>query len=123
LGLQAIRAKGGITFAQELESAKFSEMPSRAIGLGVVDFALTPAGVARQLALLYDKTMPTAGIRPEQRQLEPEQASLAASEIGRTDPELIQIFQLLRHACGFDFTHYKHSTIRRRIRRRMAMQG
>jgi two-component system, chemotaxis family, CheB/CheR fusion protein len=47
LGLQAIKAAGGATFAQEVRTAKFDGMPRSAIAAGVVDFVLPPAGIAR----------------------------------------------------------------------------
>ena len=43
-GLRAIKAAGGITFAQNPESAQFRSMPESAIGAGVVDFRLSPGG-------------------------------------------------------------------------------
>ena len=52
LGLQAVKAAGGITFAQERQSAKFDSMPASAIAAGVVDYVLPPAGIARQLAAI-----------------------------------------------------------------------
>ena len=52
LGLEAIKAEGGITFAQEKRSAKFDGMPGSAIAAGAVDFVLPPAGIARQLATM-----------------------------------------------------------------------
>ena len=48
LGLQAIKAEGGITFAQEVKSAKYAGMPESAIAAGVVDFVLTPDQIARR---------------------------------------------------------------------------
>src|ERR1035438_9334036 len=52
LGLQAIKAAGGTTFAQEIRTAKFDGMPKSAIAAGVVDFVLPPAGIARRLAAI-----------------------------------------------------------------------
>src|SRR5687767_6067985 len=37
-GLRAIKASGGITFAQDPESAQFRSMPESAMAAGVVDF-------------------------------------------------------------------------------------
>src|SRR2546429_482545 len=42
LGLAAIKAEGGITFAQDEKSAKFDGMPQNAIAAGCVDFVLIP---------------------------------------------------------------------------------
>ena len=47
-GLLAIKAAGGLTFAQD-ESAKFDSMPKSAITAGAVDFVLSPKGIAEEL--------------------------------------------------------------------------
>lgn len=49
LGLEAIKAEGGITFAQD-ESAKYDSMPRSAIAAGCVDLVLSPENIARELA-------------------------------------------------------------------------
>src|ERR1051326_4992659 len=49
LGLQAIKAMGGVTFAQDDESAKYNAMPRNAISAGNVDFVLPPHGIAHEL--------------------------------------------------------------------------
>ena len=109
LGLQAIKAAGGITFAQEMRTAKFDGMPRSAIAAGVVDFVLPPAGIARQLvAIARDSQVP----------VEPPEATEPPG-----DAELAKILRLVRSATGVDFTHYKHSTLARRIKRRMALRG
>ncbi len=51
LGLKAIQAEGGITFAQD-ETAEFSGMPGHAYDSGYVDFRLSPENIARELAQL-----------------------------------------------------------------------
>jgi two-component system CheB/CheR fusion protein len=42
LGLKAIKEQGGISIAQDLESAGYDGMPQSAINAGVVDFILAP---------------------------------------------------------------------------------
>src|SRR5438477_6233848 len=49
LGLQEIKAAGGITFAQDETTAKFFGMPGSAIGAGCVDFILPVDGIAQEL--------------------------------------------------------------------------
>jgi two-component system CheB/CheR fusion protein len=49
LGLEAIKAEGGITFAQD-DSAKHSSMPRTAVAAGCVDLVLSPAEIAKELA-------------------------------------------------------------------------
>ena len=109
LGLQAIEAAGGTTFAQEMQTAKFDSMPGSAIAAGVVDFVLPPAGIARQLvSIARNSDLP---IKPW-RGAEPAEGT-----------ELNKIFRHLRRATGVDFTYYKHSTLERRIKRRMDLRG
>ena len=77
LGLAEIKAAGGITFAQDKESAKFDGMPHSAIASGFVDFILPPKEIARELArvgchpylvrFLDGRTRP--GGRPEEESL------------------------------------------------------
>lgn len=108
LGVQAIKAAGGITFAQEPETAKYDGMPRSAIASGDVDFVLPPAGIARKLALIAHTPFD---------QIESERTEPAG------DAGLAQIIRLVRNATGVDFSHYKHSTLARRIKRRMALRG
>ena len=49
LGLEAIKAEGGVTFAQD-GSAKYDSMPRNAVAAGCVDYVLPPEGIARELA-------------------------------------------------------------------------
>jgi two-component system, chemotaxis family, CheB/CheR fusion protein len=111
LGLQAIKAQGGITFAQEKGSARFDAMPGSAIAAGGVDFVLPPAGIAGQLVTMASHS--SVALEPEESMEQPD-----AVEV-----ELRKVFRLLRSTIGVDFTHYKQSTIKRRIRRRMALRG
>ena len=109
LGLQAIRAAGGITFAQDARTAKFDGMPKSAIAAGVVDYVLPPAGIAMQLVALGHQAQ--AAVDPQET-AEPSE-----------DAELSRILRLVRTATGVDFTHYRHGTLARRIKRRMALRG
>lgn len=49
MGLTAVRAKGGQTFAQDAASCVVNGMPQRAIDQGVVDHIATPPQIARLL--------------------------------------------------------------------------
>ena len=49
LGLEAIKAEGGITFAQD-DSAKYNSMPRSAVAAGCVDLVLSPTSIAQELA-------------------------------------------------------------------------
>ncbi len=112
LGLQAIKAAGGITFAQSEDSAEYSGMPHSAIATGQVDFVLPPENIASELARIAR--------HPYLRQ-ELLAVSQEALEEGDKNISVNKIFLLLRTRTGIDFTHYKQNTIQRRIRRRMVL--
>ena len=109
LGLRAVKQAGGITFAQNRLTAKSPNMPESAIAAGVVDFELSPVEIARKLAAPGHVSDLLA--RPGE-----------LTEHG-AEAELKKIFRILRSATGVDFTFYKHSTLHRRIKRRMGLRG
>jgi two-component system CheB/CheR fusion protein len=56
IGLEAIKAEGGITFAQD-DSAKYDSMPRSAVAAGCVDFVLSPRHIAEELARIAKHPM------------------------------------------------------------------
>src|ERR1700676_793003 len=52
LGLKAIKDHGGITFAQEVQSAAYDGMPQSAIDANVVDYILSPEKIPGKLLSL-----------------------------------------------------------------------
>ena len=111
LGLQAIKALGGVTFAQDEQSAKYSAMPRSAIAAGNVDFVLPPEAIARELKRIATHVKV---LGPDER---PE-----AEERITPDATLNKIFFLLRNFSRVDFSFYKPGTIKRRITRRMFLR-
>ncbi len=111
LGLQAIKALGGVTFAQDAQSAKYSAMPRSAIAAGNVDFVLPPEAIARELKRIATHVKV---LGPDER---PE-----AEERITPDATLNKIFFLLRNFSRVDFSFYKPGTIKRRITRRMFLR-
>src|SRR3989442_14523 len=110
LGLAAIKAEGGITFAQDEKSAKFDGMPHSAIAAGCVDFVLPPDAIAGELARIRAHPY-----------LAPSSSSRTAELVPDGDPQLKDILHLLRTANEVDFSDYKPATVKRRILRRMAL--
>ena len=55
LGLTAIKAVGGVTFAQAEDTAIFDRMPLSAIAMGHVDFVLPPEQIATELVAIGRK--------------------------------------------------------------------
>ena len=50
LGVEDLKAAGGITLAQDEESAKFAGMPQSAVRSGCIDVVSTPEGIAEEIA-------------------------------------------------------------------------
>lgn len=112
VGMKAIAAGGGITFAQDAASAKYFGMPGSAIAAGAVDFVLPPQEIANRLARLRD--------HPYVRSPRVEKEKISKH---KQEAPIAQLFALLKSSFGVDFSGYKFSTINRRIRRRMALQA
>ncbi|MFU8815856.1 MAG: chemotaxis protein CheB [Pseudomonadales bacterium] len=111
-GLRAIKAAGGITFAQSPDSAQFSSMPESAISAGVTDFRLPPAEIAGKLVrLCRDPYLARANRREVDTESDDDDASVVA------------VLAALRQHTHLDFRAYKRATIGRRIARRMALRG
>jgi len=110
LGLKAIKAEGGITFAQDETSAKYDGMPHSAIASGAVDFILPVGRIASELEHVARHPL-----------LARERAGTAPEATPAAGDSLNRIFMLMRRHSGHDFTYYKTTTIQRRIRRRMVL--
>ena len=108
LGLEEIKAAGGITFAQD-ESAEIDSMPQSAVASGCVDFVLSPEEIAAEIARIAKH--PYVAPSPES---EPEKEAPGTADH-------IKIAELINQATGADFTHYKTNTLNRRISRRMLL--
>jgi two-component system, chemotaxis family, CheB/CheR fusion protein len=110
LGLKAIKAAGGVTFAQCEDTAKFDSMPNTAVATGNVDFVLPPQKIAEELANLSRNPSLSDSLPRITVEKSPQQGNALAT-----------IFVLLRSATGVDFSHYKPNTLERRIQRRMLL--
>ncbi len=106
LGLEAIKAAGGITFAQN-DSAQHDSMPRSAVASGCVDFVLAPDDISREIARIARHPY----VAPEAK---PEALGIVPSGYAR-------IVEIVHRGLGVDFTHYKTNTLLRRITRRMVL--
>ncbi len=110
LGIAEIQAQGGVTFAQDETTAKYASMPRSAAASGCVDYVLPPKGISKELARIARH---------------PYIAKAAAEEEAEVPPGVSNgmstVFQMLRRATSVDFTHYRQTTILRRIHRRMVV--
>ncbi|MEO8182017.1 MAG: chemotaxis protein CheB, partial [Deltaproteobacteria bacterium] len=103
IGIRAIKAAGGITFAQDA-SAEYRSMPDSAIATGCVDRVLSPRAIAAEITRLGDHPPISA----------PSEAVSAEEETA-----FRRLLLALRRVSGIDFTNYKRATIRRRVQRRV----
>jgi two-component system, chemotaxis family, CheB/CheR fusion protein len=107
-GQKAIKVHGGITFSQDLGSAKQDSMPRSAIASGCIDYILRPKAIANKLVTL-SKHSPL-------KETEKEKIEKVLSS---TKDDLQKIFVLLKYYTGLDLAFYKKATVERRIKRRL----
>ena len=107
-GLQSIKTQGGLTLAQQPESAQFDAMPRSAIAAGCVDIIALPADMPARIA----------GVTGSQPAAKPPSAEPA--EPGAV---LDTILALLLTHTRHDLALYKSNTLVRRIGRRTAVHG
>jgi len=110
LGLQAIKAVGGLTVVQQPDTAQFDSMPKSAIAAGCADM-VAPAAELPHRIMAYISRAQDSGTT-----VEDDDESEAAEP-------LHAIFKLLRQRTGHDLSQYKQSTLHRRIARRMAIHA
>ncbi|MDP5170031.1 MAG: ATP-binding protein [Bacteroidia bacterium] len=107
LGLEAIQELGGSTFAQDENTAANPEMPRNAREAGVVDYVLPPESIPAKLLELWGAP-----------QIPDNELDLSHVEIEKAFRQIIHTLFVRE---GTDFTHYKQTTIRRRVLRRIAI--
>ncbi|MEO1600519.1 MAG: chemotaxis protein CheB [Pseudomonadota bacterium] len=106
-GIQAIRAAGGITIAQDDKTAKYDGMPNAAVETGCVDLVLSATDIGIHLSKIL--------------------GSPRNFEFARTGTEITHpvsdLLQILLARTRVDFRDYKPTTVHRRIERRMTALG
>lgn len=148
LGLESIKAEGGITFAQD-DSARYDSMPRSAVAAGCVDFVLKPMEIANELARIAkhpyvavpmqklasteedrasaiehtdDETpLPSGGHGIPQTGTKSLRGKTRTADADARENGFKKVLLLLRNHCGVDFSLYKSTTIQRRITRRMVL--
>ena len=118
VGIKAIKAEGGLTFAQDEESAKYPGMPHSAVESGNVDIILPPDKIAKELIRIGKH--PYIAFSQSSKEEKKEKEGEKDFEDAKED-SLTEIYRKLRSAAGVDFSNYKLSTVKRRISRRMVI--
>ena len=111
-GVDAIKAAGGVTFAQDAATAKFATMPQAAVATGCVDFVLPPEGIAAEIVRIGRHPYIANAHRAHQ---EPTPAD--------DEERFAAILGILHGATGIDFSRYREKMIKRRILRRLALRN
>ena len=114
LGLQAIKALGGLSAVQKPATAQFDSMPNSAINAGYADIIATPAELPGRIL---------ATINAPSETLAPDLAGVADEPLALPGSPMESIFRLLRQRTRHDFSLYKPNTVQRRIQRRMAIHS
>jgi two-component system CheB/CheR fusion protein len=102
-GIRAVHEAGGLVIVQDVESAQFDGMPKTAREAGVADYVLPPQDMP---GILLQHTSRVGKI-PEKP--------------GDGEQGMNAVYRMLEAEYGIDFTHYKPSTITRRIERRLQL--
>ena len=102
-GVQEINRAGGTVFCESPDTAQFNGMPLSAIRTGAVEQVLAPDEIAMTLGAIGRGDPAAATHDPEE------------------DRGVDTILRLLRDEYAIDFSHYKMSTVTRRIERRLAL--
>ena len=106
LGAKAIKEAGGLILVQDPDEAEYRSMPQSAIATGLADVVLPVRELAQQLVEII-KT----------------KEHVPAEHLAPSDEEMLKrILTYLRSRTGHDFSHYKRSTIYRRLARRMQVR-
>ncbi len=109
-GILDIHQAGGLVIVQDVDSAQFDGMPRTAADSGVAQWVLAPQDMPRVLAEhaagRTRKALAEGGPTPETQV---------------PDDGVEAVYQMLQEEFGIDFTHYKPSTVTRRIERRLAL--
>ena len=106
-GVCDVHEAGGLVLVQDLHSAQFDGMPRAASDTGVADGVISPGEMP---AILLDHLAgPPAARRVPDSSLLTEPNGIGA------------VYRMLQGEFGIDFTHYKPSTVTRRIERRLAL--
>ncbi len=107
LGLRSVKTQGGIAMVQQPADAEHNEMPRNALDTGVIDL-VAPADELAERLVAYWQNARTIHLPDSEEALPPDEQTT-----------LQKIFAELQARTGHDFSHYKRSTVLRRLERRL----
>jgi two-component system, chemotaxis family, CheB/CheR fusion protein len=107
-GVREIKERGGMVMVQEPEEAGFDDMPRSALQSDVGDYVL-PAEKLQQALIHYVEHNELFDDRPQ--------------DVADESAQIAEIVHMLEANTEYDFRQYKHSTLLRRIRRRVTLRS
>ena len=110
-GIRDVHAAGGVVMVQDTASAQFDGMPKTARDAGVAEWILAP------------DEMPGALMKHAEKRAAASDVASSSGPAGEAvqGKGLEAVYRMLQDEFGLDFTHYKPSTVTRRIERRLAL--
>ncbi len=106
-GVREIKERGGMVMVQEPEEAGFQDIPRSALQSDVADYIL-PAEQLHQSLINYVEHNELFDDRPQ--------------DVADESAQIAEIVHMLEANTEYDFRQYKHSTLLRRIRRRVTLR-
>jgi two-component system CheB/CheR fusion protein len=126
-GVEAIKAAGGVTFAQEASTAKFVDMPQAAQATDCVDFELSPEDIAVELTRIGRHPYIAEPLGPQLNGppfvFDEKQRDAQRQDDHRESKEFSSILAILHGETGIDFSLYREKMVKRRILRRLALRN
>jgi two-component system CheB/CheR fusion protein len=110
LGVRAIKENGGLVLVQDPASAKFDGMPQSAIDTGQVDIIAPAEELPLRIQNFFVHVRTPGALSP-----------FKENETEAQKSGFDKVCILLRARTRHDFSHYKKTTVYRRIERRMAI--
>ena len=105
-GIRAIKENDGMVMVQDPNQAKFDGMPQSAIHTGLVDYILKVEDMGMELKNFIDA---------------PVVLHFKEGNIEYDEQTLSKILHLVNEKTGLDFREYKHTTLARRVARRVSV--
>lgn len=109
LGIQEIKAAGGMVMVQDPSDAEYDGMPRSAMNTGNVDFVLPVSDMGEKLSQFMAHPY-----------LAPKESASGLSDVDPTN--FISVLAVLRRYTDYDFNSYKKGTVERRVQRRMGLK-
>ncbi len=105
-GIRAIKENEGMVMVQDPQEAKFDGMPKSAIHTGLVDYVVSVTEMGAELQNFINA---------------PAVLHFSEDDIEYDEDTLKKILHLINESTGLDFREYKHSTLARRVARRVSV--